>query len=1040
MSARDRCLRLLALIALGVGLHASSALAGDGYDARLGEYRAQARSNSLAVRTLAAEALASTRDPRAITVLANAYARPRNPMAQSRHALVGTLARHFDDERFVEPLAGLRAKHATPEDAWLWYRTLVIHGRHAGMDAVWAAARDTELPPRLRAAAVGAAATLGDPGVAQLAAELLPQLPAEAAGRAVLVQSLATALVAVRENIREDALARAADALIAHLATNDVAEATRVVAGRALQQLLDSRFAYLDGAAWQNHRVRPGATRKSDARRLRPARCAGVGEDGLCVAYVLDVSDGAAEPTTETERERLTGGVVGPGSRLALMQHAVRESIRDLKPPQSFLVLVAAHHRVEPLPGFTRPVPATYDNQLAAFRALEQVQPGGEADLHAGLMRAYQAHAEGFVDEQEHLAAETVLGGCDTLFVFSHASSRVDQWVAENPARREERRRTLTCGLGVTGLYADPEWLGEELQRWRLFRKAHLHLISFGDAYADIVRRLARCADAYRPHVRYARDQHPPLPPATEKYESTKEAYVAYLSRPSLAKRTLGRWKLAHTGHLRALEDLARSYARVEPPVPVLQQIVVDICHEAFHEKRALPSFERWRGRHAQREDAWLWHRALQVAASLQDVATPLRAGAEAHDPFLRAAALRAAAKQGCREMLARIPGWMKRIRGKKAEGLDRVLPIEAMATALLEMRWQKDEETYKQAALALLGAFDDPATPARTRLTIVRNIAAALEVPPESLDKNVWIREVRAGGSSMGIAGHRYGAPTFGGLRASGKRVCYVIDMSDSMLTPLAPDERMQPKVVTGNPKTGGKRRPEDEINWATVKSRFDLARAMLIMSLQTLPPGTDYCVIWFGNEAGMLKTTPGLVTATPKSVAKTVSELRAIKPGPVGGAGTQVKYGSLRGETNLHGGLVRAFTRTADKPLTGFAYVSEEALTAGCDTIFLLSDGAPTTDDFVREDKRDPEDHAVKDRETAERTEDTPTLLYPGPYCETGRSQMLFWDVERRNLFRQVEIHCLGMGDANMGVLRRLAELGLGQCRKIGEDRDEK
>jgi len=333
---------------------------------------------------------------------------------------------------------------------------------------------------------------------------------------------------------------------------------------------------------------------------------------------------------------------------------------------------------------------------------------------------------------------------------------------------------------------------------------------------------------------------------------------------------------------------------------------------------------------------------------------------------------------------------------------------------------------------------FDDETTPKRTKLTIVRNLAAGLEVPPDGLQKSAWVREVRAGGSGVGMADARYGAPTFGGLRASGTRICYVIDMSDSMLTPLEPHERLKPKVVTGE-SAPRKRRPEDEIDWGKVKNRFDLARALLITSLQSLRPNTHFCVIWFGSDAGMLRSTKGLVPTTPASVAKTVKELRKIKPGAPGAGEhkTNVKWGSLQGETNLHGGLTRAFTRTGKKALDGFSYVSERGLMEGCDTIFLLSDGAPSTDDFRMVDKRDPEDHAVEDRESMKKAADTPELTYPGPYGAPFRTQSLINDVRRRNLFRQVEIHCLGIGEANMGLLHRLSSLGLGQSRKIGADK---
>jgi hypothetical protein len=36
----------------------------------------------------------------------------------------------------------------------------------------------------------------------------------------------------------------------------------------------------------------------------------------------------------------------------------------------------------------------------------------------------------------------------------------------------------------------------------------------------------------------------------------------------------------------------------------------------------------------------------------------------------------------------------------------------------------------------------------------------------------------------------------------------------------------------------------------------------------------------------------------------------------------------------------------------------------------------------------------------------------------------------VTRLNLFRKVEIHCVGMGDAQMSILETIASLGKGQA----------
>ena len=39
---------------------------------------------------------------------------------------------------------------------------------------------------------------------------------------------------------------------------------------------------------------------------------------------------------------------------------------------------------------------------------------------------------------------------------------------------------------------------------------------------------------------------------------------------------------------------------------------------------------------------------------------------------------------------------------------------------------------------------------------------------------------------------------------------------------------------------------------------------------------------------------------------------------------------------------------------------------------------------------------------------------------------------DVKRLNLFREVEIHCIGIGEANMGLLNQISRIGLGTATR--------
>jgi hypothetical protein len=84
-----------------------------------------------------------------------------------------------------------------------------------------------------------------------------------------------------------------------------------------------------------------------------------------------------------------------------------------------------------------------------------------------------------------------------------------------------------------------------------------------------------------------------------------------------------------------------------------------------------------------------------------------------------------------------------------------------------------------------------------------------------------------------------KYARPRFFGVEASGERICYVIDLSDSMAEPIS--EALKAKhaapVTPGPPPKDPKAPPDaEDIPWNLVKTRFDLAREHLRASLKRL------------------------------------------------------------------------------------------------------------------------------------------------------------------------------------------------------------
>jgi hypothetical protein len=209
------------------------------------------------------------------------------------------------------------------------------------------------------------------------------------------------------------------------------------------------------------------------------------------------------------------------------------------------------------------------------------------------------------------------------------------------------------------------------------------------------------------------------------------------------------------------------------------------------------------------------------------------------------------------------------------------------------------------------------------------------------------------------------------------------------------------------GGPITGPKKKrkkgrlpTEDDIPWHLVKSRFDLARWHLKISIQRLTKDKRFCVVWFGDESGLFKSTPGMIKATRGNVLKVIRELDDIKPGPLpkGVESRDAPHGWLRGQTNMHGGIKRAFAMRARGFAPRYEYIDRKALAEGCDTIFLLSDGAPSTDDFLIGDIDYKDVKVVAEREYGREVTRRDNIVYHGPM---DQAHWLHEDIRRMNVF---------------------------------------
>lgn len=148
----------------------------------------------------------------------------------------------------------------------------------------------------------------------------------------------------------------------------------------------------------------------------------------------------------------------------------------------------------------------------------------------------------------------------------------------------------------------------------------------------------------------------------------------------------------------------------------------------------------------------------------------------------------------------------------------------------------------------------------------------------------------------------HYYGVETLS------RKVVFIIDISGSMREPIGTE--------TG-PVTGVK--AEDQ---AYTGLKIDVAKRILSDAIRKLPKETTFNVVYFNHAVRTFADT--MQKASDETKAKACLEIEALEP-----AGSTWTYGALR----------RTFEIAAST-------CTEETFDPCVDTVFLLSDGAPTDD----------------------------------------------------------------------------------------------
>ncbi|MEM7518838.1 MAG: hypothetical protein AAF368_18190, partial [Planctomycetota bacterium] len=290
----------------------------------------------------------------------------------------------------------------------------------------------------------------------------------------------------------------------------------------------------------------------------------------------------------------------------------------------------------------------------------------------------------------------------------------------------------------------------------------------------------------------------------------------------------------------------------------------------------SLDQLAMWRASYGDEGDAWLWYRTLAVETKNRgpEAALAILGDKKASLPH-RAAALEAL-------------GWSKEpeplysaiastIEALPKKPYEKAMLVGAMGTALERHKDKLAKGPYKVACLRFVHLLDEEhELETSTKLVIARHLGRITDSDELVINAEPWIAKIgQKKAKSKATEDVGYVKPTFFGVEASGSRICYVIDMSDSMCKAVEIPEKER-----NGPRSGPGEKKGPKIPWHIIKTRFDLAREQLKLSLKQLDPEVMFSVVYFGDSAGLFKSSKGMTKASKGAIKQVIKELDGIKP----------------------------------------------------------------------------------------------------------------------------------------------------------------
>ena len=207
---------------------------------------------------------------------------------------------------------------------------------------------------------------------------------------------------------------------------------------------------------------------------------------------------------------------------------------------------------------------------------------------------------------------------------------------------------------------------------------------------------------------------------------------------------------------------------------------------------------------------------------------------------------------------------------------------------------------------------------------------------------------------------------PTYFGIKVISERILFVLDISRSMRTPIDIDKMKLAREsastgADGDPENKDDEKFEETIEWWKIKDRLDLAKAQLKFVIKNLGKKQEFEIVVFSDSVHAWNGGR-LMGASPRAKAKAVQFIDQVE---------------VQGATAFGDALDFSFEMAG-------AGSYDKNYRSGVDTIFVLSDGAPS-------DR--PEDEILE-------------------------------SVRHRNRLRKIKVHVIAIMNYSVRFLRLLAE----------------